>query len=170
MPLYERSVGFASVQSLCAFISGFLAFLALPVASTLSISTTFSKAHQPPRPAPPHLPPLLKVRCCRLKKFGRLPEGLSLHQPFQNSTIPLAFRRARACVCLVGFASIAIVVVCGRCVLHRLFATTCKHPCLKPLGVQLRASMPALEKGEVARLIKFYGLLYSIQIVLLLRF
>ena len=116
MPLYERSVGFASVQSLCAFISGFLAFLALPVASTLSISTTFSKAHQPPRPAPPHLPPLLKVRCCRLKKFGRLPEGLSLHQPFQNSTIPLAFRRARACVCLVGFASIAIVVVCGRCV------------------------------------------------------
>ena len=53
-------------------------------------------------------------------------------------TIPLAFRRARVCVCLVGFASIAIVVVCGRCVLHRLFATTCKHPCLKPLGVHFR--------------------------------
>ena len=34
------------------------------------------------------LPPLSKVRCCRLKKFGRLPEGLSLHQPFQNRTIP----------------------------------------------------------------------------------
>ena len=31
-------------------------------------------------------------------------------------TIPLAFRRASVCVCLVGFASIAIVVVCGRCV------------------------------------------------------
>ncbi len=30
--------------------------------------------------------------------------------------------------------------------------------------------LPPLEKGEVARLIKFYGLLYSIQIVLLLRF
>ena len=29
-----------------------------------------------PRPAPPHLPPLSKVRCCRPKKFGRLPEGL----------------------------------------------------------------------------------------------
>ena len=38
--------------------------------------------------APPHLPPLSKVRCCRPKKFGRLPEGLSLHQPFQNRTIP----------------------------------------------------------------------------------
>ena len=44
--------------------------------------------------APSHLPPLSKVRCCRPKKFGRLPEGLSLHQPFQNRTIPLAFRTA----------------------------------------------------------------------------
>ena len=33
-------------------------------------------------------------------------EGLSLHQPFRNRTIPLAFRRARVCVCLVGFASL----------------------------------------------------------------
>ena len=133
MPLYERSVGFASVQSLCAFISGFLAFLALPVASTLSISTTFSKAHQPPRPAPPHLPPLLKVRCCRLKKFGRLPEGLSLHQPFQNSTIPLAFRRARACVCLYGFV-FALPPRFPYC--NRLYALICFHirtiPCFAP--------------------------------------
>ena len=35
-----------------------------------------------------NLPPLSKVRCCRPKKFGRLPEGLSLHHPFQNRTIP----------------------------------------------------------------------------------
>ena len=91
-----------------------------------------------------NLPPLLKVRCCRPKKFGRLPEGLSLHQPFQHRTIPLAFRRVSVCVCLVGFASIAIVVVCGRCVLHRLFATTCKHPCLKPLGTHTKASLPFL--------------------------
>ena len=34
-----------------------------------------------------NLPPLSKVRCCRPKKFGRLPEGLP-HQPLQNRTIP----------------------------------------------------------------------------------
>ena len=34
--------------------------LAPPVAPNTAISTTFSKAHQPLRPAPPHLPPLLK--------------------------------------------------------------------------------------------------------------
>ena len=81
-----------------------LALLAPPVASTISISTTFSKAHPLPRPAPSHLPPLSKVRCCRPKKFGRLPEGLSLHHPFQNRTITLAFRTAIVCVCLYGFA------------------------------------------------------------------
>ena len=53
----------------------------LPKSHYPTLSTTF-------------LPPLLKVRCCRPKKFGRLPEGLSLHQPFQNRTIPLAFRTA----------------------------------------------------------------------------
>ena len=148
MPLYERSVGFASVQSLCAFISGFLAFLALPVASTLSISTTFSKAHQPPRPAPPHLPPLLKVRCCRLKKFGRLPEGLSLHQPFQNRTIPLAFRNANICMHQYVFTSaLSHENRQHPCLLMN--ALLVSHPC-ETLGVQLRASMPALEKrGEV---------------------
>ena len=62
------------------------------------------------------------------------PPSLAPHQPSPPRTLPLAFRRVRVCVRLVGFASIAIVVVCGRCVLHRLFATTCKHPCLKPLG------------------------------------
>ena len=73
--------------------------------TALSISTTFSKAHPSPRPVL-NLPPLLKVRCCRPKKFGRLPEGLSLHQPSQNRTVPLAFRRVSVCVCLVGFASL----------------------------------------------------------------
>ena len=52
------------------------------------------------------LPPLSKVRCCRPKEFGRLPEGLSLHQPSQNRTIPLTFLRVSVCVCLVGFASL----------------------------------------------------------------
>ena len=111
---------------------------------------TLSHPHYP-LPRTMSLPPLSKVRCCRPKKFGRLPEGLSLHQPFQNRTIPLAFRRARACVCLVGFASIAIVVVCGRCVtassaisvaascsdshlcrciVQRLSVTDFMHPCI----------------------------------------
>ena len=49
---------------------------------SLSIPTTFSKAHQPFRPAL-NLPPLPKVRCCRPKKFGRLPEGLSHHPHHQ---------------------------------------------------------------------------------------
>ena len=39
-----------------------------------------------PCPTPSHLPPLSKVRCCRPKKFGRLPEGLShLPYPFRFS-------------------------------------------------------------------------------------
>ena len=42
------------------------------------------------------LPPLSKVRCCRPKKFGRLPEGLphhyplAPHQPSRTRTITLA--------------------------------------------------------------------------------
>ena len=35
-----------------------------------------------------------------------LPPSLAPHQPSQNRTIPLAFRRVRVCVCLVGFASL----------------------------------------------------------------
>ena len=51
------------------------------------------------------------------------------------------FRRVSICVCLYGFASIAIVVVCGRCVLHRLCSTTVKHPCLKLCAHTLKASL-----------------------------
>ena len=43
----------------------------------------------------PHLPPLSKVRCCRPKKFGRLPEGLLYtyqpfhpHDPFKSTATP----------------------------------------------------------------------------------
>ena len=35
------------------------------------------------------LPPLSKVRCCHPKNFGRLPEGLSLRQPFSKPHYPL---------------------------------------------------------------------------------
>ena len=121
--------------------------------------------HTPPRPvptlpkphhpllAPPHLPPLLKVRCCRLKKFGRLPEGLSLHQPFQNSTIPLAFRRARACVCLYGFV-FALPHRFPYC--NRLYALICFHirtiPCFAP------PHLPPLLKVRCCRPKKFVRL------------
>ena len=45
-------------------------------------------------------------------------------------SIPIPFRT----LCWLCFC--ATVVVCCRCVLHRLCSTTCKHPCLK-LGVSL---------------------------------
>ena len=31
-----------------------------------------------------------------------------------------------------------MVVVCGRCIVHRLCSTTCKHPCLEPFGIHAR--------------------------------
>ena len=42
-------------------------------------------------------------------------------------------------LCMLGWLCIcAIVVVCCRCVLHRLCSTTCMRPCIKPLGVLSR--------------------------------
>ena|GEM_PF-4669621 len=98
--------------------------LAPPVAPNTAILTTIAKKTIIPRKSPTPLPPLSKVRCCRPKKFGRLPEGLP-HQPSprtnpsKNRTIPLAFRRMSVCVCLVGFAS-----------LQSPWAHTLRHPCL----------------------------------------
>ena len=45
-------------------------------------------------------PSLVKGRCCRPQKFGRLPEGLLPLRttPFQNRTIPLTFRNANVCL------------------------------------------------------------------------
>ena len=66
-------------------------------------SRNLSKSTPRPRTAL-NLPPLSKVRCCRPKEFGRLPEGL-LHHSFQNRIIPcfapsrLPYERS------VGFAS-----------------------------------------------------------------
>ena len=47
---------------------------------------TIPKSHFPSK-STISLPPLSKVRCCRPKKFGRLPEGLP-HHSSQNRTIP----------------------------------------------------------------------------------
>ena len=103
--------------------------------------------HQPSRTrtipcfAPTPLPPLSKVRCCRPKKFGRLPEGLfpirTINEIFHTipitfrtaivcvliwfciCTIPLAFRRVSVCVCFICFAS-----------LRNFGHTRLRHPCL----------------------------------------
>ena len=57
MPLYERSVGFASLQSLWAFISGILALLAPPVAPNAVTLTIIAKVQ--PSLAPHYNPCLL---------------------------------------------------------------------------------------------------------------
>ena len=42
-------------------------------------------------------------------------------------------------LCMLGWLCIsAIVVVCCRCVLHRLCSTTCMRPCIEPLGIYAR--------------------------------
>ena len=74
--------------------------LAPPVAPNLSIPTTFSKVHPSPCPAPPNLPPLSKVRCCRPKEFGRLPEGLPHHHLSLAPTLPNPHYHTLSTTCL----------------------------------------------------------------------
>jgi len=105
LPLYERSVGFASCKAFGRSFQASLPCLLLPLHRTSLFPQPLQKDNNPsprtqpsqnrtiPRKSPTPLPPLSKVRCCRPKKFGRLPEGLShhplpLHQPFQIRTIP----------------------------------------------------------------------------------
>ena len=104
MPLYERSVGFASLRNSGRSTSGI------------------------------HARPLSKVRCCRPKKFGRLPEGLPPivpntvtpttllkahhafrpHQPFQNRTIPRSTPHSFVpCQRRAVFRQIALSVACN---------------------------------------------------------
>ncbi len=94
------------------------------------------------------LPPLSKVRCCRSKKIGQLPEGLpqqplATHQPIQNRTILLSFRRGVfVCACMVLHP--CLVSRQCRCVLQRLSVADFKHPCLKLCAHTLKASVPCL--------------------------
>ena len=53
-------------------------------------------------------------------------EGLSLHQPFQNRTIPPTFRRASVCVCLYGFVSALSLAQ------HHVLASLVKGEVLSP--------------------------------------
>ena len=88
LPFNERSVCFASLRNFGRSTSGI------------------------------HARPRKRVRFCCSVKPSQLWWGLFLVRTINEifRTITLAFRRASVCVCLVGFASIAIVVVCGRCV------------------------------------------------------
>ena len=57
-------------------------------------------------------------------------------------------------LCMLGGLCIsAFVVVCGRCIVHRLCSTTCKHPCLQPLCERYQASL----LGRRVRLYQPYG-------------
>ena len=112
-----------------------------------------SHPHCHTRLEPTPLPPLSKVRCCRPKKFGRLPEGLphyhlSLAPTLPKPHYPLAFCNANICMRRYAFASaLSHENRQHPCLLMN--ALLVSHPC-ETLGVQLRASMPALEKrGEV---------------------
>ena len=69
-------VGFASLQSLWAHtFKASLPCLPLPLHQILTFPQPLQKDNNP-LPRTMFLPPLSKVRCCRPKKFGRLPEGL----------------------------------------------------------------------------------------------
>ena len=104
----------------------------------------------PLRFAPHSYRPLSKVRCCRPKKFGRLPEGLS--------HLPYPFRFSDTSVNNLSFHTQPSQ---NRTIPRK---SPTPLPCIAP------SPLPPLEKGEVARLIQIFRLLYSIQIVLPLQF
>ena len=73
---------------------------------------------------------------------GIVPPSLASHQPFQNRTIPLAFRRASVCVCLYGL---------GFALSHWSFRRASVCVCLvgfaslqSPWAHTLKASLPCL--------------------------
>jgi len=52
--------------------------------------------------------------------------------------IPEPLPRGEGLCMLCWLCICAIVVVCCRCVLHRLCSTTCMRPCIEPLGIHAR--------------------------------
>ena len=81
-------VGFASLQSTWAHT------LRHPCLACSSRCTEYCHSHNNckktiiPQKSPSHLPPLSKVRCCRPKKFGRLPEGLLASPSLRTTFLP----------------------------------------------------------------------------------
>ena len=65
-----------------------LAFLAPPVAPNTAIPTTIAKPHYPSK-STISLPPLSKVRCCRPKKIRATTGGIALHPPTSQFPQPL---------------------------------------------------------------------------------
>ena len=63
------------------------------------------------------------------------PLGVLSRHPCRN---PKPLPRGEGLCMLCWLCICAIVVVCCRCVLHRLCSTTCMRPCIKPLGVLSR--------------------------------
>ena len=108
-----------------------------------------------PSPRTMSLPPLSKVRCCRPKKFGRLPEGLSRHHlsprtnPFQNRTTPLTFLNANIYMHLYAFTF---------ALSHALFVGRGARPsrCTKPLHSHslLKSTSTATPRTKIAFLAK----------------
>ena len=68
----------------------------------------------------------------------------SLHKAFGRSISaslpkpPNPFPRGEGLCMLSWLCICAIVVVCCRCILHRLCSTTCLRPCIEPLGIHAR--------------------------------
>ena len=95
--------------------------------------------------------------------------SLALHQPFQNRTIPLAFRRVRVCVCLVGFASLQspwahtlkASLPCLPLPLHRILSSS------QPLQMN---NNPSLRTTTLASLVKGRWIDGKAQTVALLHF
>ena len=72
--------------------------------------------------------------CSTTCKHPCLKLGVSL---FRHPCRTAPFPRER--LCMLGWLCIcAIVVVCCRCVLHRLCSTTCMRPCIEPFGIHAR--------------------------------
>ena len=63
------------------------------------------------------------------------PLGVLSRHPCRN---PKPLPRGEGLCMLSWLCICAIVVVCCRCVLHRLCSTTCMHPCIEHLGIHAR--------------------------------
>ena len=63
------------------------------------------------------------------------PLGVLSRHPCRN---PKPLSRGEGLCMLSWLCICAIVVVCCRCVLHRLCSTTCMRPCIEPLGIHAR--------------------------------